>query len=191
MVGAPGDAKADDAVTITLTAEVGPPTSRINTYTNASLLKVGTSGGGAVLGQVVITQHRITPLSVDPSNIAPNAIFDLQVSVTYSSTDATAQDFNLRLSVTAGDATVWTFSDDDTGTPLPQSQAGGVYTLRLAGVSADGSPRVGRVRIQAPARSSTADRSVTLGLSIVSVNLSPPLEDDYGTPISLVVKQGP
>jgi hypothetical protein len=190
VVGAPEDAAVDEPVTLTLSAEVGPPTSRTSTYTSATLLSVAESSGGPVAGQVTIADHRFNPLTLDPANIAPGLIFRLMASVTYSAGDGVARDFDLDLMVEAGDATLWTFRDEDTGTLLPAAPTGTGFTLGMTAVPADGSPAVGRVRIQAPARHPTTDRSVTLGLSIRSVDLDPAISHEYPQSITLVVQHG-
>lgn len=190
VVGAPEDSAVDEPVTLTLSAEVGPPTSRTSTYTNATLLSVAESSGGPVAGQVTIAQHRFNPLSLDPANIAPGLIFRLMASVTYSAGDGIARDFDLDLMVEAGDEALWTFRDEDTGALLPAAPSGTGFTLRMSAVPADGAPAVGRVRIQAPARDPTVDRSVTLGLSIRSVDLDPAISHEYPQSITLVVQHG-
>jgi len=57
-------------------------------------------------------------------------------------------------------------------------------------VPANGSPTVGRIRVEAPARDPINDRSVTLDLSIRSVDLTSPISGEYDHPITLVVKHG-
>lgn len=194
MVGAPSDASVDEPVTITLVAEVGPPTSRTSTYTNNTLLSVAESSGGPVAGVVTIQSCALfdttgTPISPSGSppvlDLAPVAVFRLFVSFTYSSGDATPRDFDLDLSIESGDASIWTFLEDTGGTPLPQT--GGVHTLHMTAVPPGGSPEA-IVRIVTPARSTTVDRSITLAVAIHSVGLDPEISDEYGQPLALVVR---
>src|SRR5439155_12352965 len=127
---------------------------------------------------------------ITPSDIQPNTTFGLRVAVKYASGDGKAQDFDLDLRVISGDKSLWTLRDEDTGTPLPKSTTEDVYTLRVTGVPADESPATARIRITSPTRDPAADRSLTLGLSIRSVDLTPAITARYAQQITLVVKQG-
>ena len=186
MAGAPSNANSGDAVTLTLTAKVGPPTSRSSLYSNNSLLEVADQGGGPVAGQVTITGAEFNP-EINAADITPGVFFNLLVSATYSSGTGTSQNFDLDLTVESGDASLWSFSDEDTGTLLPQSPTDDGYSLRIRDIPADESPTLGNVRITPPARGA-ADRSVTLSLSIRSVNLTPSISHQYAQSITMVVK---
>lgn len=189
MIGAPADARVGEDVTLTLSAEVGPPTNRTSSYTMPPLLKVSASGGGPVTGTVQIAQHRFQPPNLDASNVTSNQLFALRLSVVYSSGDQAARDFNLDIQVQGGDASAWGFSNESTGTALSPNATGDGFTLPLADVRATGTPVVAGIRIQAPAASNSVNRSVTLGFSISSVGLPVPITHRYGQTIQFVVRR--
>lgn len=189
MIAAPLQAHHGEPVNFQLTAEVGPPTNRANTYTNNSLFSLNEEPGEPVTGTVTITTYEFSGNgSGNLDDLPPGTILTLHTFFAFESPAVGQADFAVDIVIDTAEHEIWQFFELNQSVLLERS-SDHVYTVPVEGATGGGAQNQAGLRIVVPPRSTDRDGVIRFRLRARSVGLDEELTATHPDHITLTVRR--
>ncbi|HEX7027117.1 MAG TPA: hypothetical protein VF268_07730 [Gammaproteobacteria bacterium] len=188
MIAAPLEAIYGEPVDFQLSAEVGPPTNRTNTYTNNTLFTISEEPGEPVTGTVTITTYEFSGNGSDNlDDLPPGAVLTLRTFFTFEASGVSQADFAVDVLIDSASHDDWQLYELNQSVPLVEDPEN-VYSVPVDNATGGGAQNSAGLRILAP--SGDVDSVLEFRLRVRSVDLPEELVTTHPDSITLRVRQG-